>query len=123
MTVDDPALIAAQRDLCAKNGSAFVPPDGDAKVGIALASLGKHPICGLRSHPVGDTSGWYIWAGEYSPANDFFESLCVKHLPERCPEALKYLGLAAGFGFLSDSRGYEDVWFDAARLEREACDP
>jgi hypothetical protein len=43
----------------------------------------------------------------------------LKHLPQACKDALKYLGLAPGFGFIFDDAVYEDVWFDAARLERE----
>ena len=120
MTIDEADLAATQRRICEQHDSAYVPADPDSKVGIALASLGKQPVYGLRSHIVGDTCGWYVWAGEYSPADGFFQAACVKHLDTLCPVALKYLGLAPGFGFIADDEGYEDVWFDAARLQRES---
>ncbi len=33
---------------------------------------GIEPIHGLRHFPTKDTSGWYIWAGDYSDDPDFF---------------------------------------------------
>lgn len=48
-------------------------------------------------------------------ADEFFNVLCASHLHERCPEILKYLGLAPGWRFLV-APGYEDVWYDANLL-------
>ena len=75
------------------------------------------PINGLRHPPEGDTTGWYIWAGENLSADaDFFVPLCVVHLDEWCPEAIPYLGLPPGWRFLI-ADGHEDVWFDPSLLD------
>jgi hypothetical protein len=88
------------------------------KVGISKnVRDGIWPINGLR-HPLeGDTTGWYIWAGEqFSTDPDFFVPLHVEHLKEWCPLVLKYLGLAPGWRFLV-ANGYEDVWQDITLLD------
>jgi hypothetical protein len=87
------------------------------KVGIARnAKDGAWPLNGLRHPPVGDTTGWYIWAGEtLSDAPDFFEPVHVHHLSARCPALLRFLGLAPGWRFLL-AGGYADVWADLALL-------
>lgn len=74
------------------------------------------PINGLRHFPEGNTTGWYIWTGEYSAAPDFFKPMHLFHLQEYYPELLKYLGLPPGNRFLIDDKGYEDVWFDEGLL-------
>jgi hypothetical protein len=113
------AMIQAQKAMCAKYGSRFVPSQQHLKAGIALRTLSSTPITGVRAHVKGDTTGWYIWGGEYSAADDFYQPLCTSHLAEYCPEVLPYLGLAPGFSFIIDRNGYEDVWNDPERLERE----
>ncbi len=117
MNNDD--IVQEQKAMCRKYGSDFVASDFDLKIGVALETLKSEPITGLRSELRGDTAGWYIWGGEFSDAPDFFQSLCVHHLDVICAGAMKYLGLAPGFGFIFDHRGYEDVWNDPERLERE----
>ncbi len=64
-----------------------------------------------------DSTGWYIWSNErFSEEPDFFVSLHTIHLREgRCPEIVKYLGLAPGWRFLI-APGWEDVWFDPKLL-------
>lgn len=63
-------------------------------------------------------TGWFIWAGkELSKDPDFFQSIHVEHLADRCPIVLPYLGLAPGWRFLVTADGYEDVWNDAVLLE------
>jgi hypothetical protein len=75
------------------------------------------PLNGLRHFPQGDTTGWYIWAGEnFSEESDFFVPLHVKHLEDWCPEIIKYLGLPPGHRFLITNEGYEDVWEDKTLL-------
>ena len=113
-------LIAKQRRVCARFGAPWVESPEDLKVGIALnVKSGLRPINGLRHPLAGDTSGWYIWAGEeFSEDPDFFVPLHVKHLTEWCPEVLPYLGLAPGWRFLID-RDYEDVWEDPCLLDIE----
>jgi hypothetical protein len=71
----------------------------------------------MRIAPHGDVCGWYIWAGEYSEAPDFFSPLCVEHLDEYCADVLPFLALPPGWRFLFDRKGYVDVWFDAALLK------
>ena len=47
---------------------------------------------------------------------DFFQALHVSHLKDKCPEILKYLGLAPGWRVLVASE-YEDVWYDEKLLD------
>ena len=54
-----------QKMLCEKYNAPFLASPCFLKVGIALnVKDGNFPINGLRHPPEGDTSGWYIWAGE-----------------------------------------------------------
>src|SRR5712672_1395510 len=101
-----------QRKTCLRFGADYLPCEDHLKVGI-----GKHfnrrefPIHGLRHSPEGDTTGWYIWSGEYSEDPNFFVALHSIHLREgRCPEIVKYLGMAPGWRFLV-APGWEDVWY------------
>jgi hypothetical protein len=74
------------------------------------------PLNGLRHPPVGETSGWYLWAGEQLGRDpDYFEPLHIAHLDEWAPLALKFMALAPGWRFLTDGQ-YEDVWFDPTLL-------
>lgn len=98
---------------------AFESPDNQ-KIGISIATRNKElfPINGLRHFPHGDTTGWYIWAGEdFSDDPDFFVPLHVNHINDWRPEVEKYLALPPGFRFLIGENGYVDVWFDASLLE------
>lgn len=100
---------------CSRYGLAPVAWPPHLKVGIARnVRDGVLPINGLRHLPVGDTTGWYIWAGE-EPSLDpeFFVPLHVAHLAEWCPAALRFLGLPPGWRFLV-SGDHEDVWEDPA---------
>lgn len=107
-----------QRIICERYDAPFVDAPSFLKVGIALnVKEGRQPINGLR-HPLeGDTSGWYIWAGEeFSTDPDFFVPLHIEHLSEWCPDVLKYLGLPPGWRFLI-APGYEDIWEDKSLLQ------
>lgn len=90
------------------------------KVGIARnVRSSAVPVHGLRHHPQGDTTGWYIWAGDGGPPqNDdhFFVPVHVAHVAEWRPEVLKFLGLPPGWRFLTDG-SYEDVWEDPSLLD------
>jgi hypothetical protein len=87
------------------------------KVGLALATLGKAPVNGLRHPPTGDTTGWYLWAGEeLEQRDDFFQPVHVEHLSELLPQVLPYLDLGPGWRFLV-ADGQEEVWFDASLLD------
>ena len=110
-----------QRELCERFDAPFQEASAGLKVGIAEnVTSGLRPINGLRHEPEGDTSGWYIWAGEeLSSDPDFFKPLHISHLDEWCPGLEKFLGLASGWRFFTDLEGHEDVWFDASLLNPE----
>jgi hypothetical protein len=103
-----------QAEICLKYGADYLESPEYLNVGISLnVKDGIMPINGLRHTPEGDTTGWYIWAGEeFSEDPGFFVPLHVSHLKEWCPYVVKYLGLAAGWRFLITDKGYEDVWKD-----------
>lgn len=104
--------------ICEKWNTEYTPSPMYLKVGISLnIKHGGQPINGLRHQQVDDTSGWYIWGGEYSDADDFFIPLHIEHLNDWCPEVLKFLGLPPGYRFLFDNKGYEDVWLDENLLD------
>lgn len=108
-----------QQEICTKYGYKFEPANLHLIVGVSHGvQKGIEPIHALR-HPAGNnTTGWYIWTGEYSDADDFFEPLHVVHLTERCPLLLPYLGLPAGCRVLLAEKGnYIDVWEDLSLLD------
>lgn len=106
------SLEEKQKEICSKFGAEFYGCNLELKVGISLnVRDGVRPINGLRIKPKGDTNGWYIWAGEWSDAPDFFVPLHGKHLADWIPMVLPYLGLEPGWRFLIDEN-YEDVWKD-----------
>ena len=114
-TMDTAAL---QKEICKQHKVLFYPSPSGNKVGIALNVRDRLvPINGLRHPPAGDTTGWYIWAGEeFSTDAEFFKPLHVEHLDDWCPEIRKFLGLPPGWRFLI-AGDYEDVWFDPSLLE------
>jgi hypothetical protein len=111
------SVVREQEDLCNTYGARWVRSPDNLKVGIAVnVRLGLQPLNGLRHPPRGDTTGWYIWAGEESStARDFFEPLHVSHLAEWCPLALRFLGLPPGWRFLV-AGNHVDVWEDPTLL-------
>ncbi|MEZ4491217.1 MAG: hypothetical protein R3F51_26920 [Cyanobacteriota/Melainabacteria group bacterium] len=100
-----------QKEVCLRFGAEYLESPSNLKVGISEnVKTGLQPIKGLRQEPVGDTTGWYIFAGEEeSEDDDFYVPLHVHHLSEWCPAVLKYLGLPPGWGFVI-ADGYEDVF-------------
>lgn len=109
--------IVNQKIICKKYNSPFIESPNYLKVGISLnVKNGIKPLNGLRHHQKGDTSGWYIWAGEeFSDDPNFFVPLHIEHFPEWCPEVIQYLGLAPGWRFLL-APGHVDVWEDKSLL-------
>ncbi len=108
-----------QDQICKKFKTNFYPSPDNFKVGISSNLKGGilFPINGLRHKPVGETTGWYIWAGEeYSDEKNYFVPLHVEHLKEWCPEIIKYLGLPPGYRILIGENDYEDVWVDLSIL-------
>src|ERR1700694_3657705 len=85
LRVDGPTR---QQEMCRRHGTTFVDAPRTMKVGIARnVRSGLKPINGLRHPPEGDTTGWYIWAGEEVSADPgFFVPLHFEHLEEWCLE-------------------------------------
>jgi hypothetical protein len=112
-------LIKKQKEICNKYKSPFVDATNQLKIGISLNVKNRiYPINGLRHPPEGDSTGWYIWAGDqFSHDPDFFLPLHVEHLSECCIEVIKYFGLAPGWRFLIVPDQNEDVWEDKSLLE------
>jgi hypothetical protein len=110
--------VQQQQETCRIYGVPWVEAAEHLKVGLARnVRVGLRPLNGLRHPPEGDTTGWYIWAGEeLSQAADFFQPVHVPHLAEACPSILRFLGLPPGWRFLTDGE-YVDVWQDARLLE------
>lgn len=111
-------IVKEQRALCRKYGARWYESPAHFKVGITKdIQSGLQPINGLRHPPEGDTTGWYIWAGEVLCPEDLglWVPLHVSHLAEWCPEVLSYLGLPPGWRFLI-AKGHEDVWEDPSLL-------
>ena len=110
MTIED-----KQRLKCAERSAHFTPSPLWLNSGLAFDTKERRPIHGLR-HPVTiDTTGWYIWCGEFSESPDFFKPVHTAHLEQILPEVLPFLGLPPGYRFLlADS--IEDIWFDDSLL-------
>jgi hypothetical protein len=108
-----------QKEVCRRFGATWFGCLPDLKVGISKnVKPGIFPLNGLREPPSGDTTGWYIWAGEaLSTDPSFFQPLHALHLTNRCPAVLKYMGLPPGWRFLLADK-YEDVWYDASLLDK-----
>jgi hypothetical protein len=108
-----------QISVCKKYGVNICAAPAMLKLGVARNVKDKDifPINGMRYNPEGDTTGWYIWAGEeFTEEFDFFVPLHVKHIEDWRPEVIKYLGLPPGYRFLIGANGYEDVWYDQTLL-------
>jgi hypothetical protein len=113
--MDYSGLEQAQADVCKQYGRQFVACPMDSIMGVAVQTLAHRPIHGLRHRPERNTNGWYIWAGEYFAASDFFSPLHTLHMIEQAPEVINYLGLPPGCRFLL-ADDHSDVWFDPALL-------
>ena len=115
--MNDNSVSREQLEICRRFGVEPVPSAPTLKVGIAKNMReGIQPLNGLRHTPSGDTTGWYLWAGEeLSTAPDFFVPLHVQHLAEWSPTIVKYLALPPGWRFLV-AGDYEDVWQDPRLL-------
>lgn len=109
--------IEREQTICERAGVAPDKPERGSKIGIALGSVGKRPINGLRHKPEKGTCGWYIWCGEeIGKEDDLFAPLHVEHIADYLPEVQAYLMLPPGYRFLIDGSDYEDVWYDEKLL-------
>lgn len=116
-------IINQQKSICEKYESTFLESPLHLKVGISQnVKDGILPINGLRINPEGDTTGWYIWAGEeLSQDDDFFVPLHIEHIENWVLNISKYLGLGPGWRFMV-ANDFEDVWFDESILEPKQTD-
>ena len=109
--------IKREQTICEWAGVEPDQPAPGTKLGIALGTIGKNPIHGLRHKAENGTNGWYIWCGEeMGKADDFFVPLHVEHIADYLPEVQEYLELPPGYRFLIDGNDYEDVWFEGNDL-------
>jgi hypothetical protein len=103
------ALSDLQQDVCGNIGAQFLVCDHSLK--IELAEILIHDVFpSTATSPTRGRNGGmvHLVGRNLSDAPDFFVPLHAIHLHERCPEILKYLGLAPGWRFLI-APGYEDV--------------
>lgn len=102
-----------QESVCNRFGVTPCACPSNLKVGISRnVREGVLPINGVRMAPEGDTTGWYIWAGDWSDDPAFFDPLHVEHLDRWCAAVVPYLLLPVGWRF-QIAPDYEDVWFDS----------
>ncbi|EBS6357271.1 hypothetical protein D4E88_23950 [Salmonella enterica subsp. enterica serovar Albany] len=106
-------LVKEQKNICNKyNSPCFFCSDMEI-VGVAIDSMRKQPIYGVRVAREDNSCGWYLWGGDYSSSDDFFQPVHFSHLHEVIPDyVMKYLALAPGFKFTTDISNYEDVWYE-----------
>lgn len=91
----------------------------DLIVGVSRSLIDGNwewPVHGLRHPPQGQTSGWYVWTGELSEADDFFQPWHTTHLVERIPQVASLLDLAPGSRFLI-APDHLDTWEDPSLLD------
>lgn len=104
-----------QKNICKKYNSDFTPLNEDAKIAVALSTVGSQPIYGSRIDD-DDEVEWYIYCGEFEERDDFYEPISLNHLKEILPQVEQYLALDRGFNFIIDNKGYEDVWHESETL-------
>ncbi|WP_227061408.1 hypothetical protein [Acinetobacter pittii] len=105
------SVIEIQKNICKKFNSKFVKSLENEMVAVALDSLGKIPITGIRNIlEEGENISWFFYCGEFSEDDDFFKPMHISHLENYLPEVIPYLALEEGFRFVIDKQGYEDVW-------------
>lgn len=90
-----------QQSVCNQFGSEFVPAKMEQKLGIALPLSSDGPVHGLRHPPEGDTTGWYIWTGELSDRENFFQALHCHHLASQTPDFFPLSRPRTGLAFPS----------------------
>ncbi len=80
-------VIEMQKHICKKFNSKFVKPSENETVAIALDSLGKIPITGIRNIlEEGENVSWFFYCGEFSEDDDFFKPMHISHLKTIFPK-------------------------------------
>jgi hypothetical protein len=110
--------IEKQKEICEKYGSNWKPINKTLNIGIS-ENLDLGTLNGLRHRTKKGEVCWFIWSGEYSEDDNFFQTICAEHLMQRKPKLIDYLGLDVGFRFIISENGYEAVWFDEKLLKIE----
>ncbi len=109
-------IVKRQHEVCALYGAEHCPAGLNSIVGVSRNfDSGELPLHGLRHSLEGESSGWFLWAGEYSSDDDFFQPVHLAHVVEDHPEVTDYLGLPPGWRFLIAGQ-HVDVWFDRTLL-------
>ncbi len=103
--------IEKQKEVCKIHKSLWKPINKKLRIGSST-NIYNGPINGIRQPGEKGLTGWFIWTGSYSEADDFFQPICAEHLLQLRPDIIKYLGLDIGYRFLIDKNGYEDIWYD-----------
>jgi len=102
---------SAQLNICRKYQSRIIPYAANEMMAIALKSIGKQPIVGVRIYPKSDdTITWFFYCGEYFDAVDFYQPIHLGCAIKLIPEIEHYLCLDYGYKIIIDKSGYEDVW-------------
>lgn len=99
-----------QKVICKKYNSAYKPLNENAEIALATSTLGQMPIYASRVDADENGVEWYVYCGEFSNAEDFYEPVAIDCLPEDLPAIIPFLALESGFNFIVDDKGYEDVW-------------
>lgn len=111
-----------QLGICAEHDLTPVAVRADERLGIARnVRSGQLPINGVRYRPEDGMCGWYIWAGEKTDDDDFFDALHVAHLEDWCPIAMPFLQLPPGWCFSTDG-AEASLWFEP-EVERTSDTP
>jgi hypothetical protein len=103
-------LISPQLTCGLVDAQCLMPQPQD-KLGLSSSARTDVPVHGLRMANEEGLSGWYIWSGDWSDDEGFFEPTHIEHMSVVCPLAMPFLGLPPGWRFLTDG-DYVDVWFD-----------
>jgi len=112
-----PEASPESQQICDMHNAVPDPPASDSTVGIALGTLDRVPLNGLRHPSEGKACGWFIWGGpDLSDDPDFFQPVHVAHLPDHCPAVLPYLAMPPGWKFLIGEDDHVDVWHDEELL-------
>src|SRR4051812_14073097 len=91
-------IMSGALSVCQRLNVAPATPIPGSRVGIALQTLGRVPIHGLRTPLKGSLNGWFFWCGaEWSSDADFYDALCIEHIAEYLPQVIPYLHLPPGY--------------------------